>query len=230
MIASDFLVLPMRLTEAIIVYGREDKQRNLKIVRSKEFRPNFRAAEQNVGRIWPPQPKCSKVGKVHLHGSQVRCPGAGRCALHYPTPSYTLTLPCKPGCSRRILQAQALAQKWLKLESNVFIALTHCSSVYAEKLNTLNDKWLHTKCPEIFTHKKYSKLFLFDKHRKRQNAKWLHAVHVNIPKLKWKKNTLSKWDCLVLLNPGYCLCVYKSIPTSPPLAILISSQRFVPDQ
>ena len=124
MIASDFLVLPMRLTEAIIVYGREDKQRNLKIVRSKEFRPNFRAAEQNVGRIWPPQPKCSKVGKVHLHGSQVRCPGAGRCALHYPTPSYTLTLPCKPGCSRRILQAQALAQKWLKLESNVFIAHT----------------------------------------------------------------------------------------------------------
>ena len=91
MIASDFLVLPMRLTEAIIVYGREDKQRNLKIVRSKEFRPNFRAAEQNVGRIWPPQPKCSKVGKVHLHGSQVRCPGAGRCALHYPTPSYTNT-------------------------------------------------------------------------------------------------------------------------------------------
>ena len=128
LIASHVSVLAMVLTEAIIVYGREDKRRNLKIVRSKEFRPNFPVAEQNVGRIWPPQPKCSKVGKVQLHGSQVRCPGAARCALHYPAMLYTMhhtsiLLPFKPGCSR-VLQAQALAEKWLKLESNVFIALT----------------------------------------------------------------------------------------------------------
>ena len=81
-----FSVLAPMLTEAIIVYGREDKRRNLKIVRSKEFRPNF-PAEQNVGRIWRRRPKCFRVGKVHQHwlaggGGRSGVQGV-RCALCY---------------------------------------------------------------------------------------------------------------------------------------------------
>ena len=140
LIASHVSVLAMMLTEAIIVYGREDKRRNLKIVRSKEFRPNFPVAEQNVGRIWP-QPKCSKVGKVHQPPAGRSGVRGLRCVLHCATLCYTVSytmlhsvLFCiqlyptmlhyaAKGCSS-ILQAQALAQKWLKLENNVFIAHT----------------------------------------------------------------------------------------------------------
>ena len=87
-----FSVLAMRLTEAIIVYGREDKRRNLKIVRSKEFRPNFPVAEQNVGRIWP-QPKCSKVGKVHQPPAGRSGVRGLRCVLHCATLCYTASTP-----------------------------------------------------------------------------------------------------------------------------------------
>ena len=92
LIASHFSVLAMMLTEAIIVYGREDKRRNLKIVRSKEFRPNFPVAEQNVGRIWP-QPKCSKVGKVHQPPAGRSGVRGLRCVLHCATLCYTASTP-----------------------------------------------------------------------------------------------------------------------------------------
>ena len=94
LIASHFSVLAMLVTEAIIVYGREDKRRNLKIVRSKEFRPNFPVAEQNVGRIWP-QPECSKVGKVHHQPPAGRSGVRGlRCVLLRAILCHTASKPC----------------------------------------------------------------------------------------------------------------------------------------
>ena len=121
--------------------------------RSKEFRPNF-PAEQNAGRIWP-QPKCSKVGKVHQQQQQqqqqqhqVRCPGAEVCLLHWAAVQFSAALQCKQRRCSSILQ---LAQKWLKQESNVFIAHTAAPRRFMEKKSTHS---MINSCPEILTHNK----------------------------------------------------------------------------
>ena len=121
--------------------------------RSKEFRPNF-PAEQNAGRIWP-QPKCSKVGKVQQQqqSGQVSrgwgvLAGLSCCAVLCCAVQPHTVLQCKQRRCSSILQ---LAQKWLKQESNVFIAHTAAPRRFMEKKSTHS---MINSCPEILTHNK----------------------------------------------------------------------------
>ena len=135
------------------MYGREDKQRNLKIVGAKNFGQISQRSKmlEEFGRSQnvPKLAKCSSSSS----SSQVRCPGL-RCAccielLCCAVQPHTV-LHCKQRRCSSILQ---LAQKWLKQESNVFIAHTPAAALrrFMQKKSTHS---MINSCPEILTHNK----------------------------------------------------------------------------
>ena len=93
-------------------------------------------------------PKLAKCSSTSTSSSQVRCPGAEVCLLHWAAVQFSAALQCKQRRCSSILQ---LAQKWLKQESNVFIAHTAAPRRFMEKKSTHS---MINSCPEILTHNK----------------------------------------------------------------------------